>query len=424
MQRRLREGGFILVEDPGAADVVVVNTCSFIRSATEESLDVILDLADPAPGRARPPKIVVAGCMPSRYGKDLEAELQEASAFVPCAREDDIVEVILALEGFDAPEPLVSVHGTGRPDIAAPALGTGRPAAGPFSPFAYVKLSEGCDRFCSYCTIPLIRGPYHSHPFSAIDAEVARLVAGGTGEVVLIAQDSGRWGEDLPGRPSLSVLLEALASRYRDTWFRVMYLQPEGVTEGLLGVMASFDNICNYLDIPLQHVDASILAAMNRKGSHKAFAALIGFIRSKLPNVALRTTLIAGFPGEGEEAHQALCAFVEEAAFDYVGVFPYSREEGTPAAGMPSQIDEETKLARAQELRDIADAIGFAKVAARRGQDMDVLVCGREEDGQLYGRAQCQAPEVDGVTYLAAGTPGEIVRVTIGDTLLYEMEGV
>lgn len=416
MRQRLAAAGYEVVDDVEEADLIVVNTCAFIQSATEESLEAVFEAARLPRVAAGDARIVVAGCMPARYGADLEAELTEAAAFVPCSREDDIVEVadrVLGLEGSGGEERKrlrpAEAAGQEAPPDAAP-------------PFAYVKISDGCDRFCSYCAIPLIRGRYHSFAFSDIRANVAAHVAAGTREIVLIAQDTGRWGQDLDEPSTLAQLLADLAEQFPDTWFRIMYLQPEGVTDELLAVMASHGNVCSYLDIPLQHVDAGLLRAMNRRGSRAQFESLVERVRSAVPDVTLRTTLIAGFPGETDEQFEELCDFVAEEPFDYVGVFAYSREEGTRAFDLPEQVDEDEKADRAQRLRDIADAACTARVAQRAGRVMRVLVEGREEDGQLFGRAMCQAPEVDGVTYLSAGEVGEVVEVRVVDTLMYEME--
>lgn len=415
MARALAEAGYQVDAPADKADVIIVNTCSFIQSATEESLEAIFEAASlplVAAGRA---SVVVAGCMPARYGDDLEGELTEAAAFVPCSKEDDIVAVLGSLTGF---EPTA-----GEPAGTALEQPAGPTAPGEGGTFAYVKISDGCDRLCSYCTIPAIRGRYHSFPFETIRADVAREVDRGAREIVLIAQDTGRWGQDLPEGRDLAWLVDTLAEAFPDIWLRVMYLQPEGVTDRLLAVMAARDNVCPYLDIPLQHVSVPILRAMNRAGSAEKFAALIGRIRAAVPDITLRTTLIAGFPGETEEQFEALCDFVAEAPFDYIGVFPYSREEGTAAAELPDQLDEDEKAERAQILRDLADAVCGPRIAERIGRPMAVLVEGAEEDGQLFGRAQCQAPEVDGVTYVSDGAIGTVVDTVIADTLLYEMEG-
>ena len=409
MRTRLLQAGFRMEDDPACADAVVVNTCSFIQSATEESLEAIFDVAS-LPNVAAGAALIVAGCMPARYGDDLAGELTEARAFVPCSREDDIAAVVADALGLDElPAPVE--------DAAVVA------AAQPASVSAYVKISDGCDRFCTYCTIPYIRGRYRSFPLDDVRADVAAQVAAGVREIVLIAQDTGRWGADFDEPSSLAALVSTLAEEFPATWFRVMYIQPEGLTDELLDAVAAHDNVCDYFDIPLQHVDADILRAMNRTGSREEFLALVERVLAHVPGATLRTTLIAGFPGETDEQFEDLCAFVEEGLFDYVGVFPYSREEGTRAASLPDQVDEDEKNDRAQRLRDIADAVCCPRIAARIGRTMDVLVEGFEEDGQLFGRAMRQAPEVDGVTYLDGGEPGEIRPVTIADTLLYEMEG-
>ena len=408
MVDRVRAAGFAVTDDPDGADAVVVNTCSFIQAATEESLQAIFEISG-LPGYADgSKKIVVAGCLPARYGRDLEQDLVEASAFVPCSKERDIAEVLIEQLGAPAARPAGDAGGT-PPFIDTVAR--------------YVKIGDGCDRFCSFCAIPYIRGPYRSFPFEEIRAQVARLVADGAREITLIAQDTGRWGEDLDPADTTANLLSRLAEGFPDTWFRLMYVEPAGVTDELLEAIASHLNICDYLDVPLQHASERILRSMNRSGSREENLALVRRIRRKVPGITLRTTLIAGFPGETERDFDELVDFLEEAEFDYAGVFAYSREEGTRAASLPDQVDEEVKAERAQTLRDVADSIGCARVAARVGRKMGVLVLGREEDGQLYGRAMCQAPEVDGVTYLESGEVGSVVDVVIGDTLLYEMEG-
>lgn len=406
MIKKVQAAGFCIVDDAAAADAVVVNTCSFIQAATEESIDVIFEICGLENFSSGSAKLIVAGCMPARYGEDLKDELQEAQAFVPCSREDDIVEVLCGVLGA-CPEAVSD--------------GLVSPYAG--SAASYVKISDGCDRFCSFCAIPFIRGRYHSFSYDEIRASVAERVAAGVKEVTLIAQDTGRWGEDFEKPSTTARLLDALAGGFPDTWFRLMYIEPQGVTDELLDVIASRENVCPYLDVPLQHASERVLRAMNRRGSVESHRELVERIREHVPGITLRTTLIAGFPGETDEDFEELCAFLEDVEFDYVGVFPYSREEGTRAAQLPGQVDEDVKIERAQRIRDISDSIGESHVSARIGKTMDVLVLGREEDGQLFGRAMCQAPEVDGVVYLEEGSIGDIVKVKIEDTLVYEMEG-
>ncbi len=409
MLSRLVAAGYDEADDATVADVVVVNTCSFIQAATEESIEAILEVAGYESVASGDAHLVVAGCMPARYGDDLADELVEASRFVPCSDEESIVEVIDGLFNVER------IAGDGR------AIPISRGMHSSVS--AYVKISDGCDRFCAYCTIPYIRGRYHSFAENDIVSEVKQLVDASTREIVLIAQDTGRWGQDFEEPSSLAELVAHLAERFPSTWFRVMYIQPEGVSDELIEAVRTHENVCSYFDIPFQHCNPAILKSMNRKGDSSSFLSLIEKIRDKIPDATLRTTLIAGYPGETDEQFDELCEFVEDADLDYVGVFAYSREEGTRAFALPDQIDDDEKLHRAQTIRDLADSLSTNRVAERVGSTADVLVCGEEEDGQLFGRAQCQAPDVDGVTYVDGGSMGDIVTVTIEDTLAYEMEG-
>ena len=403
MAKALLDAGIAVTEELEDADCIVVNTCSFIQAATEESLAAIFEAADLESVASGQAKLVIAGCMPSRYGDELAQELPEAAAFVTCAGESDIVSVV---EGL------------------FPGRTSRCEAGGVFAaPSAYVKISDGCDRFCSFCTIPFIRGRYHSFAFDDIVRACEEAIQGGARELVLIAQDTGRWGSDFAEPKSLAWLLEALAGRFSETWIRVMYIQPEGITDELLDVVARMPNICSYFDVPLQHCNERIIASMNRTGNAQSYLELVARMRERVPGAIVRTTLISGYPGETEADFEELLDFLEQAEFDYVGVFPYSAEEGTRAAKLADQNDEETKVERATRIRDLCDAISSARLADFVGKEVDVLVLGTEEDGQLYGRGMHQAPDVDGVVYVPAGEVGDIVRVTITDTLLYEMEG-
>lgn len=415
MQERLQKAGIAVTGDLTGSDIVIVNTCSFIQAAVEESIDAILDVLNDEYISENNVPVVVAGCMPARYGDDLSRELTEASSFVPCSKEDDIVEVVRECLGTEA---------TGSETISTADVGAQPEDAskGRDELFSYVKISDGCDRFCTYCTIPYIRGRYHSFSEESIKKEVRKLVGDGTKEVVLIGQDTGIWGHDLEGEGDLSTLLAHLAEAFPDTWFRVMYTQPENVTDALLDAMREHGNIASYLDIPFQHCSSSILESMNRKGSPQEFLELLYRVKSKVPGIAVRTTLMVGFPGETEEDFEKLVEFVEDAEFDYVGIFSYSQEEGTKAASMPDQVDEGDKEARLSRLRDIADSVSNAAIAKRTGSEVCVLIEGAEDDGQLYGRSYLQAPEVDGVTYIDSGDVAAIVNARIEDTLFYDME--
>lgn len=418
MRDLLARAGAVMVDEVASCDAIIVNTCSFIQSATEESIEAIFDAIGSSEEDGIDIPVVVTGCMPARYGSELESELGEVAAFVPCSKEDEIVRI---LSDVLAERP----SGDRRASDADEVVSSIETELDPISDtrsFAYVKISDGCDRWCSYCTIPIIRGRYHSFGFDEIDRAVASHVDSGKAEIVLIAQDTGRWGDDLDGDLDLAWLMGSLAAKHPNTWFRVMYVQPEGITDELLDTMAAHDNICSYLDIPLQHVDADILKAMNRSGNRDDFVALVERIKRKVPDITLRTTLIAGFPGESEEQFELLKSFVEEGLFDYVGVFPYSCEEGTRAAKLDGQLDEEEKVFRATRIAEIADAISASKIATRIGSTCEVLVEGAEEDGQLFGRCRSQAPEVDGVTFVDGGVPGGFIEAKVIDTLFYDME--
>lgn len=425
MQESLVSEGFDIAESPHECNAAVVNTCSFIRPAIEESLDAIFELADLEPIRNGGVPIIVAGCMPARFGDELADELCEASAFVPCAKEADIARVVReCLEKAGRLMPASPNPGVVAASEEGLSCKNSHAIAGAYGSSAYVKISDGCDRFCSYCTIPYIRGRYHSFTFEEVASEAGRAIDGGAKEIVLIGQDTGLWGTDFEEPSCLAELLGRLSSLHPDVWFRAMYTQPQSVTDELLGVLASCDNVAPYLDIPLQHCVSRILKEMNREGSREAFLELAAKARKMVPGIALRTTLIAGFPGETDDDFEELVSFVEEAAFDYVGVFPYSREEGTSAFSLPNQVDDDEKEYRAERLRTVADAVSSSVVSSRIGSSMQLLVEGAEEDGQLFGRAIIQAPEVDGVTYVDSGEVGRFAGCIVEDTLMYDMEAV
>jgi ribosomal protein S12 methylthiotransferase len=304
---------------------------------------------------------------------------------------------------------------------AAPRTPAARTAPGPT---AYLKVSEGCDRRCAYCTIPAIRGRFVSAPANALVAEARLLVDGGVKELVLVGQDSARWGRDLRDGSDLAALVEALDRLEGDFRIRLMYLQPDGITDRLLEAMAAAARVCAYLDVPLQHASAPVLAAMGRGGDAERHLALLARIRHALPDVTLRTTVMAGFPGETDDDVAVLERLLAEARFDYAGVFAYSAEEGTAAAVMPDQVPERLRAERAQRLRDVADSVGFAQAARRIGSVQRVLVEGPDEDGEVTGRTCGQAPEVDGVTILEApAAAGTFVDVRITDAVGYDLVG-
>ena len=423
MRALLREAGYEITDAMPYADAVVVNTCSFIREATEQSIDAILDLVEDNHSLKDTVKVIVTGCMPSRYGGELEQELTEVSAFVTCEEEDKIVEVVDEVLGqsSDLRRALSSLAQSDE----QPREYEGEFEADPTSShldFAYIKISEGCSNNCSYCTIPQIRGKHRSFLLEDIMAEIEKKHASGCREVVLIAQDTGVWGCDLQPPLTLAHLMKTIAEAYPDLWIRVMYVQPQGVNDELLDVMNSYDNVCSYLDIPLQHCKKNLLTSMNRRGGEKEFLELIDHIRSKVPGIALRTTLIVGYPGETHDDFQDLLSFVEKARFDYVGVFQYSPEEGTHAADLPHQVPDEVKLNRAQILRNTCDEVSQEVILRYIDCDAEVLICGYEDDA-LWGRTQFQAPEVDGITFVDQGSVGSRGRYHIDSTTLYDLEG-
>jgi ribosomal protein S12 methylthiotransferase len=406
MRAAVAASSFSLAEEADTADVVVVNTCSFIQDATEESVNTVLDIAAQWLPEREGRHIVVAGCMPARYGEELTHAMPEVAAFVPIAEEGALLSVLERITGV-AVEP--AAH--------APA----RTVSGPS---AYLQISDGCHRECAYCTIPSIRGPYVSQRRADIVAEATELVSLGAREIVLIGQDITAYGRDLDSDDTLADIVRDVAAVPGVDWLRLMYVQPDGVTDDLLAAIAENPNVCRYLDIPLQHAAKPVLRAMKRSGDAASFLKLIARIRSALPDVVLRTTLIAGFPGETTADVRELQRFLEDARFDYAGVFIYSPEDGTAAAKLPGQVPLRTRRARAQRLRDLADEIGFERASTRVGMTADVLVEGIDPDeGVVIGRWQGQAPEIDGLVLLDRGETGQIVSAKIVDSLGYDLEG-
>lgn len=404
MAAAVQASAYRLVDDPADADVVVLNTCAFIQDATEESIAEAFAYTSewrPAHGGRR---VVVAGCLVSRYGDELAAAMPEPDAFVPVADEPRLLSVLETLLGTPA-----------RASTAPPRTAPG--------PTAYLKVSEGCDRRCAYCAIPAIRGRFVSMPLDDVIAEARFLIEGGAKEIVLVGQDIARYGHDQPERDDLAALVTRLDALPGDFRIRLMYLQPDGVTDRLLDAMAGSSHVCHYLDIPLQHASAPVLKAMGRSGDETAHLALIGRIRASMPDAVLRTTVMAGFPGESASDFGILEAFIEEAGFDYVGVFAYSQEEGTRAASLPGQVRPATRRTRAQRLRDRADRISLERLASHTETVVRVLVEGAE-DGTSWGRTCGMAPDVDAIVVLdRTVAPGSFVDARIVDSFGYELSG-
>ena len=419
MRSLLEAAGYDEVNEADAADAVIINTCSFLASATSESIETTLALAEDVADGVRAARIVMCGCVPSRYGAELPDELPEVAAFVRTDEEDGIVAVMDEVLGVERAElPFI-------PSVKRTVEGA----------VAYVKISDGCDRFCSFCAIPYIRGRYHSRPADEIIAEVRDLVAGGVREIVLIGQDTGIWGRDLGedavGPRTLAQLLTAVADavRHERVWIRVLYLQPEGMTDELIAAIRDTPAVLPYIDIPVQHCNARVLKAMHRSGSAEELSALFARLRDEIPGMVIRTTSLVGFPGETDDEAAEMLDFMDREGFDYTSVFAYSQEEGTRAASMDGQVDEDVKLERTQAAMDLAEALGFAATAARVGQVAEVIVDGVEEgdDGpELVGHAWFQAPDSDGAVHLEGvdeAAVGDILKVRFTDSFCYELVG-
>lgn len=406
------------VDSAQDADAVVINTCSFLASATSESIETTLALAEEVKEGVRAARIIMCGCVPSRYGDQLPQELPEVSAFVRADEEDGIVAVVDEVLGVERDMPSFI------PNIKRTVEGS----------VAYVKISDGCDRFCSFCAIPYIRGRYHSRPADRIIAEARELVAGGVKEIVLIGQDTGIWRKDfkdqVDGPANLAQLLVALAEELRPqhVWIRVLYLQPEGMTGELIAAIRDTPEVLPYIDIPVQHCNERVLKSMHRSGSEQQLDELFARLRSEIPGMVIRTTSLVGFPGETDEEAEQMLAFMDRNSFDYTSVFAYSREEGTRAAEMDDQVDEDVKLERAQKALDLAEALGFAATASHVGETAEVIIDGIEEnDGfsEFIGHAWFQAPDSDGAVHLdiEEACIGDIVTVEFTDSFCYELVG-
>ena len=414
---RLKNSGYELVGDPALADVVIVNTCGFIESAKQESIEEILSMCGlKSEGKIR--KVIVTGCLAERYREEIVREIPEVDAVVGIGRNGEIAEIVEAVLADDHPVLMGE-----KKDL--PLEGERVLTTLPHS--AYLRIADGCDNRCSYCAIPMIRGSFRSRPMEAIFAEAESLVRDGVRELVVVAQDTTRYGEDLYGSLKLADLLRKLCRIDGLLWIRLLYCYPERITDEILDVIASEPKIAKYLDIPVQHADPVILKAMNRRGDGVQILSLLDKIRKKIPGITLRTTLIAGFPGETEEQFEALVDFVRKARFERLGCFAYSQEENTPAASLPDQITEEVKERRAEivmlEQMRIHDALNAEKV----GRIIPVLTEGYDRYGEVYfGRSEADAPEIDGKIFFTSEQKlvfGDLVHVEIDEVLDYDLIG-
>ena len=415
----LGDGGFVPVDDAAMADIAIVNTCGFIESAKRESIEEILELAAlKKEGKIK--KLVVTGCLGERYQQEMHKELPEVDAVIGIGANGEIAELLTKMMEKDQ-------YVESFPEKDKMPLCGGRVLTTP-SYFAYVKIAEGCDNRCSYCAIPLIRGGYRSRTMESIEEECRALVADGAKELILIAQDTSRYGIDLYGEYSLAKLMERLCKIDGLHWLRVLYCYPDSITDELLEVMAREEKIVPYIDLPLQHASGKILKAMNRRGDRQSLTALMKKIREKVPGVVLRTTLIAGFPGETEEDFTQLAEFVKDVKFERMGCFAYSQEEGTAAAELPDQVEDEAKERRAEILMDDQMNIMDAQGQELIGQTLEVLVEGFDRYAECwFGRSYRDAPDIDGKVFFTTGGKrprlGSFVKVEITDCMDADLTG-
>ncbi len=414
----LKQSGYSIVDVAANADVIIVNTCGFINAAKQESIDTILNLAR-LRKRNAPPYILVAGCLSQRYGRELLQEMDEIDGVMgtnEVASVAQVVDRVLSGERVLAVGAENSFHQDHRVRDRLH-----------YSPTAYVKVAEGCVNCCSYCAIPDIRGPFRSRPVDPIISEVEGLVRTGVKEIIMVAQETTRYGLDLYDEYKLTELLRRSAAVDGLKWLRFLYSYPTSVTEDLIKVIAEDSKICNYIDLPLQHASNAILSRMNRRGSKEDILHLIDKLRASIPNLTLRTTFIVGFPGETEADFQELLEFMGRVKFERAGVFAYSAEEGTPAASMPDQVPEDIKQAREKEAMLLQQEISDANNRLKIGQEVEVLVEGFDEiQGRYYGRTAADAPEIDGQVFFSANrvvAPGELVPVRINQADEYDLTG-
>ncbi|MBO4290173.1 MAG: 30S ribosomal protein S12 methylthiotransferase RimO [Lachnospiraceae bacterium] len=420
MSGLLVKAGHQMTDDDRQADVIIVNTCCFIGDAKEESIGAILEAAkrkEDAKARA----LIVTGCLAERYRADIEAELPEVDAIVGTTAYPRIAEVIEAAaakhegpvvrqESIDAPieelkERIVSTPGH----------------------YAYLKIAEGCGKHCTYCIIPKVRGNYRSRRMEELTAEAGKLAEGGVKELILVAQETTLYGVDLYGKKMLPELLRRLSSIEGLVWIRILYCYPEEITEELIAEIRDNDKVCKYLDIPIQHAADGVLKRMGRRTTHDELVRTVKKLREEIQGITLRTTLISGFPGETEEDHRLLCDFIKEMRFDRLGVFEYSKEEGTPAAKMKGQIKKAVKKARRNELMEIQQRISAQRMEALVGQELPVMIEGRlPEENILVGRTEMDAPDVDGLIFLESGADllsGTMVTAVVTAAAEYDLYG-
>ena len=421
----IHEENYEITNDPSEVEIIIVNTCGFIESAKEESINTILQMAEyKKSGSCK--YIIVTGCLSQRYAEELFNELPEADAIAGVEVYDEIGSIIKRVMNG---ERFIMLERS-KPDVIYTSKETFLPRILTTPSYtAYLKIAEGCDNCCSYCAIPKIRGPYRSKPMEQVLKEAKALTANGVKELIVVAQDTTRYGEDLPGgKLLLADLLKELNKIESLKWIRVMYCYPNNFTDELIETFASLDKVCKYVDLPLQHASNRLLTSMNRYDTREEVETLLAKLRKRIPGIVIRTTFIVGFPGETDADFEELKEFVEQQRFENAGVFAYSQEEGTVAGAMPNQIPDEIKQERYHELMALQAQISEEIHKDTEGQTLEVLVEGIEEDGSglHYGRSYREAPDIDGLVFIE--NPGDIkpgcfVKVNILQGFTYESVG-
>lgn len=414
----LGRSGYEVTDDETEADVIVINTCCFINDAKEESIQTILEMAEyRRSGSCR--ALIVTGCLAQRYRQEIIDEIPEVDAILGTTAGDRIVEAIETAVGG---KPYAEFE-----DIDRLALAEGRRILTTGGHYAYMKIAEGCDKHCTYCIIPKVRGRYRSVPMEALLKEAEELAADGVKELILVAQETTLYGVDLYGKKSLHTLIRRLCEIPGLRWIRLLYCYPEEIYEELILAMKEEPKFCHYLDLPIQHANDEILRRMGRRTTRKDLEAVIARLRREIPDIVLRTTLITGFPGETQEQHEELMEFVNQMEFDRLGVFPYSPEEGTPAAAMNDQIPEEVKLQRRDELMELQQEVAFDLAEAMTGKTVWAMVEGQVADENAYvARTYGDAPDVDGYLFINTEEPlmtGDFARVKITGAFEYDLIG-
>ena len=414
----LDKKGYKIVDEESEADVIVINTCCFINDAKEESVQTILEMAEyKKEGSLK--ALVVTGCLAQRYQQEILDEIPEVDAVLGTTSYDKITEAV--------EEALVGNGHVEVTDINALPLVDEKRLVTTGGHFAYLKIAEGCDKHCTYCIIPKLRGNYRSVPMERLIKEAEDLADQGVKELILVAQETTVYGQDIYGEKSLHKLLKELCKISGIRWIRILYCYPEEIDDNLIQVIKEEPKICHYLDLPIQHASDEILKRMGRRTSKKQLVEIIGKLRSEIPDIALRTTLITGFPGESEANHEELMEFVDEMEFDRLGVFTYSPEEDTPAADMPEQIEESVKEDRQAELMELQQDIAFDKAEDMVGSEVLMMVEGKVADENVYvGRTYKDAPNVDCLIFVhtdAELITGDFAKVKVTGALEYDLIG-